>query len=118
MNKTDFSLTTNAAMLRGVVLRGAAFGVLAAVITQPVLAADASNGERLALRWCAACHVVANDQREANTDAPPFQEFAKRPNFSESGLMTFLLDPHAKMPNMNLTRFEAADIAAFVSKLR
>ena len=39
-----------------------------------------------------------------------------RPNFSETGIMTFLLDPHAKMPNMNLTRFEAGDIAAYVSK--
>ena len=57
-------------------------------------------------------------QREANADAPPFAEIAKRPNFSESGLTTFLLDPHAKMPNMNLSRNEAGDIAAYVSKLR
>jgi mono/diheme cytochrome c family protein len=106
----------NTAFLRGVALRGAAFGVLAAAITQPALAADASNGARLAIRWCAACHVVASDQREANTDAPPFEEIAKR--FSEPGLTTFLLDPHAKMPDMNLTRFEAADIAAYVSTLK
>jgi hypothetical protein len=70
-----------------------------------VLAADASNGERLAMRWCAACQVVASNQREANSDAPPFEEIAKR--FSEAGLTTFLLDPHAKMPDMSLTRFEA-----------
>ncbi len=110
--------TINTPFLRGAVLRGAAFGVLAAAITQPslVLAADASNGERLAMRWCSACHVVANDQREANADAPPFEEIAKR--FSEPGLTTFLLDPHAKMPDMNLTRFEAADIAAYVGTLK
>jgi mono/diheme cytochrome c family protein len=117
MNSPHFSLTT-IAFLRAVALRGAAFGLLAAAITQPALAADPSNGERLAMRWCAACHVVTSDQREANADAPPFEEFAKRPNFSESGLTTFLLDPHAKMPNMDLTRFEAGDIAAYVSKLR
>ena len=64
-------VTTRTAFLRGVALRGAAF--LAAAIAQPALAADASNGARLAMRWCAACHVVANDQREANTDAPPFE---------------------------------------------
>jgi mono/diheme cytochrome c family protein len=108
----------NTVFFRGVAVSGAAFGVLAAVIAQPVLAADASNGEQLAKRWCAACHVVAINQREASADAPPFEEIAKRPNFSESGLTTFLLDPHAKMPNMNLTRIEAADIAAYVSKLR
>jgi mono/diheme cytochrome c family protein len=118
MNQIDFLSTIDAASLRGVALRCAAFGVLAAAVTQSALAADASNGERLATRWCAACHVVASDQREANADAPPFAEIAKRPNFSESGLTTFLLDPHAKMPNMNLSRIEAADIAAYVGKLR
>jgi mono/diheme cytochrome c family protein len=87
-------------------------------IVRPVLAADASNGKRLAERWCAACHVVTANQREANADAPPFEEIAKRPNFSERGLATFLLDPHAKMPNMNLTRVETADIAAYVGTLR
>jgi cytochrome c2 len=56
-------------------------------IVRPVLAADAFNGKRLAERWCAACHVVAVSQREANADAPPFEEIAKRPNFNESGLV-------------------------------
>ena len=86
--------------------------------SRPVLAADALNGKRLAERWCAACHVVSVTQREANADAPPFENIAKRPNFSELGLMTFLLDPHAKMPDMSLTRVEASDIAAYVGTLR
>ena len=94
----------------------AAFGFAAVVM--PVQAADALNGERLAQRWCAACHVVTSDQRQANADAPPFEEIAKRPNFSETGLATFLLDPHSKMPNMNLSRTEAADIAAYVHRLQ
>jgi mono/diheme cytochrome c family protein len=117
MTSPRFPLTANA-FLRAVAFGVAAFVVLAVAITQPALAANPSNGERLSMRWCAACHVVASDQREANADAPPFAEIAKRPNFSESGLTTFLLDPHAKMPNMNLTRFEAGDIAAYVSTLR
>ena len=32
--------------------------------------------------------------------------------------MAFLLNPHAKMPNMNLSRIEAGDIAAYVGKLK
>jgi mono/diheme cytochrome c family protein len=92
-----------------------AFGVF---IARPALAADALNGKRLAELWCAACHVVTANQRQANADAPPFEEIAKRPNFSEPGLVTFLLDPHAKMPNMNLTRIEANDIASYVGTLR
>jgi mono/diheme cytochrome c family protein len=102
----------------GLKLMACCVALAVAGAAQPVLAADAFNGERLAQRWCAACHVVASSQREANADAPPFEEIAKRPNFSESGLMTFLLDPHGKMPNMNLSRFEAGDIAAYVAKLR
>jgi mono/diheme cytochrome c family protein len=85
---------------------------------RPALAADALNGKRLAERWCAACHVIDITQREANADAPPFDDIAKRPNFSESGLVTFLLDPHAKMPNMSLTRIEANDIVAYIGTLR
>jgi mono/diheme cytochrome c family protein len=92
--------------------------ILLVLAANSAVAADAANGERLAERWCAACHVVTNAQRQANADAPPFEEIAKRPTFSESGLTTFLLDPHAKMPNMNLTRTEAGDIAAYVAKLR
>jgi mono/diheme cytochrome c family protein len=78
MKTPHFPLATNA-FLRGVALRGAAFGVLAVAITHPVLAADASNGERLAMRWCAACHVVANDPRKSpNVSANP----VLRPFFS------------------------------------
>jgi mono/diheme cytochrome c family protein len=116
MNKTDLSF--EATVFQDAAVRVAVVVFLAAVTAQPVLAADAFNGERLAERWCAACHVVANSQRQANADAPPFEEIAKRPNFTESGLTTFLLNPHAKMPNMDLTRFEAGDIAAYVGKLR
>ncbi|SRR5579871_1180496 len=93
------------------------FGVLVGLV-RPTLAGDAANGKRLAERWCAACHVVSADQREANADAPPFDEIAKRPNFSENGMNAFLQNPHAKMPNMDLTRVEAGDIAAYISSLR
>jgi mono/diheme cytochrome c family protein len=93
--------------------------ILGAVSTMaPAHAADAMNGERLAQLWCSACHLVTPKQRQANADAPPFEEIAKRPNFSESGLVTFLLDPHAKMPNMNLSRIEAGDIAAYIHELQ
>ena len=89
-----------------------------AALAQPALAADAFNGERLAQRWCAACHVVTSAQRQANADAPPFEEIARRTGFSENGLQTFLLNPHANMPDMNMTRIEAGDIAAYVGKLK
>ena len=77
-------------------------------------AADAANGERLSKRWCAACHVVAADQRSGTTQASPFSAMAKTPGLDASKLALFLLLPHPKMPDMNLTRAEAADIAAYI----
>jgi mono/diheme cytochrome c family protein len=77
-------------------------------------AADAFRGEALAKRWCATCHVVSADQREGTTQAPPFSAIASKPDFSERTLAYFLLTPHPRMPDMNLTRNEAADLAAYV----
>jgi mono/diheme cytochrome c family protein len=76
---------------------------------------NAANGEQLATRWCASCHVVAPDQRAASADTPSFASIAAAPDFSEARLAFFLLDPHPKMPNMSLTRREAADLAAFIA---
>jgi mono/diheme cytochrome c family protein len=88
-----------------------------AMIAQPVLAADPRNGEQLARRWCEPCHVVAADQREVTAEAPPFASIATRPGFDAGRIATFLLDPHPKMPDMSLTRIEAADLAAYIATL-
>jgi mono/diheme cytochrome c family protein len=96
----------------------AAFGwMLAAVaLGKPALAADAANGERLARQWCASCHVVSVDQQQASADAPPFAAIGRTPGLTAEKLALFLLDPHPKMPNMALTRREAADLAAYIVK--
>src|SRR2546430_15772891 len=82
------------------------------------VAADASHGRQLARRWCISCHLVVSNQRQATTEAPPFATIANRPDFNANRLATFLLDPHPKMPNMSLTRTEAADLAAYIGSLR
>jgi mono/diheme cytochrome c family protein len=81
------------------------------------LAADPDNGERLARQWCAACHVVASDQTGLAGEAPPFSEIARRKGFDARDLALFLLDPHPLMPDMSLSRKEAADLAAYVDSL-
>jgi mono/diheme cytochrome c family protein len=83
----------------------------------PGWAADPAHGEQLARRWCASCHVVTDDQRQASSDAPPFSTVAREPNFNANRLAFFLLDPHPKMPNMSLTRVEATDLAAYIASL-
>jgi mono/diheme cytochrome c family protein len=83
-------------------------------LPQATLAADAANGEKLAKRWCAACHVVATDQKSGNTQVAPFSAIAKVPGFDAARLALYLLLPHPKMPDMSLTRSEAADLTAYI----
>ena len=96
----------------------AALGLVLSIgVSQVRAAGDAANGKILAQRWCAACHVVSNEQLQASEAAPPFASVARRPGFDADKLAFFLLDPHPKMPNMALTRSEAADLAAYIATL-
>jgi len=82
------------------------------------IAADADHGAELAKRWCATCHLVDSDQKRASADVLPFATIARTPEFSPEKLAFFLLDPHPKMPNFQLSRSEAADLAAYMASLR
>ena len=82
------------------------------------MAADANHGSDLAKRWCAACHVVNSEQKQASTDAPPFAVIARKSDFTPEKIAFFLLDPHPKMPNFPLSRTEAGDIAAYIASMR
>jgi len=87
-------------------------------VSEGARAADAANGEQIARRWCASCHVVASDQSTTTGEAPPFAAIAGKPDFDAGKVAFFLLDPHPKMPNMGLSRNEAADLAAYIAKLK
>lgn len=82
-----------------------------------LFAADIETGERLAMRWCASCHLVKADQAQANTDAPSFPAIARKPDFSAGATATFLMSPHPKMPSYSLSRFEAQAIAFYIESL-
>ncbi|WP_298423930.1 c-type cytochrome [Rhodoblastus sp.] len=96
---------------------------LLACLTAPAFAApprvlsppDPAQGERIARRWCAACHVVAADQKEASADVPSFFYVAR--HMSNRDLSSFLTDPHPKMPDMSLTRREIRDLTAYIRSL-
>ena len=99
-------------------LRAAAAGLAFAALTSPVaLAENASHGEELAKRWCASCHVVADDQTHAADNVPTFASVARRPGISAERIASFLSDPHPKMPDMQLSRPETADLAAYIMSL-
>ncbi len=90
---------------------------LVAVMALPQAAAavDIGNGEKLAKRWCAACHVVASDQVHGNTQVAPFSAIAKTPSLDAGKIAFYLLLPHPKMPDIDLSRNEAADLAAYIA---
>jgi mono/diheme cytochrome c family protein len=107
-------------MIAAIKLRHLGCSLLLALtlLPRPGVAADADNGRRLAQRWCQACHVVAESARPSTDGAPPFATIASRPDFDAAKIALFLLDPHPKMPDMSLTRFETADLAAYIGTLK
>ena len=97
--------------------RLAALALSAALASEAAIAADAADavhGEQLARRWCASCHVVAADQMRG-ADNVPFASIAKIPGFSADKIAQFLMDPHPKMPDMQLSRQEAKDLGAYIA---
>lgn len=80
-----------------------------------VPAADTANGERLARRWCAECHVVAPDQTRGQADAPTFASISAGRRVPE--ITMFLHQSHPRMPDMNLSRDEIADLIAYMHTL-
>jgi mono/diheme cytochrome c family protein len=76
------------------------------------------QGRQLADRWCASCHLVGPEQREALADVPSFASVARREDLAESLLAAFLTSPHPPMPNMSLSRQEIADVLAYIRSLR
>jgi len=91
----------------------AAVAALAA-LTVTAYAADVDHGETLAKRWCAACHIVAPDQTHGQDNVPPFATIAKIPGFNADLIAHFLMNPHPKMPDMQLSRDEADDLAVYI----
>ncbi len=96
-------------------LTALALGVTAALSTGAATAADTAHGEQLARRWCAACHIVSADQTHGADNAPAFATVAKIPGLTADAIAKFLMDPHPKMPDMQLGRDEAKDLAAYIT---
>jgi mono/diheme cytochrome c family protein len=84
----------------------------------PVAAhANAADGQRLAQRWCAGCHVIDGGSAGSVPQGPPsFRIVAQR--LDAGRLRAFLSRPHAPMPDLSLTRAEIADLVAYIESLR
>lgn len=102
---------------RDFVVRSALAACVLGAGIDPGLAADESHGEQLARRWCASCHVVADDQTRGTDNVPTFAAIAKRPNLNADEIARFLRNPHPVMPDMDLSVPESSDLAAYIASL-
>jgi mono/diheme cytochrome c family protein len=81
------------------------------------LAQDIENGQRLSERWCVECHAVGTPTAKTSRIIS-FASIAQRPEINSGMIASFLLMPHATMPNLPLSRKDAQDIAAFIMRMK
>jgi hypothetical protein len=68
--------------------------------------------------WRAACHFVSADQEHGVDNVPTFWAIASRPGFEPAKIASFLRDPGPKMPYMQISTYESADLAAYIETLK
>ncbi len=113
-----------ALVLMGVITAFAGAWVTAAVAQSPPSGrADPQAGQRLALRVCDACHIVASNQEMrplVSRYAPSFFDVANRPNTTAPSLRAFLAHPHplGNMPYPELSAAQIADVSLYILSLR
>ena len=80
---------------------------------------DIENGETLARKLCVGCHVLdPGADSIPQADVPSFRTIAERPGQTFETLTTWLLAPHAPMPDPHLSRAEIRDLAGYILSLR
>jgi mono/diheme cytochrome c family protein len=96
----------------------AAAVALLLAITAGSARADVAAGQRLAVQWCASCHVVAAGGSAASVPQgpPTFRSVAGRLDAAQ--IRTFLSHPHGGMPDLALSRAEIEDLIAYIESLR
>jgi mono/diheme cytochrome c family protein len=86
-----------------------------------------AEGREIALKVCAICHIVTEDQAQPPTlkpPAPPFADIAARPNVTEAFLRDFLTHPHGEaratsaMPGFLMPSRQADAVIAYLMSLK
>jgi mono/diheme cytochrome c family protein len=78
---------------------------------------NVENGRRLSERWCSECHAIGSALGKFHR-APSFASIAAKENITAEMIASFLLLPHATMPNPPLTRKDTQDIALFIMEMK
>ena len=96
----------------------------AMMIGAPALAAEpkepsATDGRRLAERFCTVCHVVSGKaDASVPVGPPPFKAIANKPGQTAEHIKGVLIQPHAPMPDLQLTNDEIQSLLAYLQTLR
>lgn len=77
---------------------------------------DPARGHALVERWCTSCHQV-QPGGNATDVAPSFVTVANKAK-DVTWVRGYLIDPHAPMVGLSLTRVEIDDIVAYLATLQ
>lgn len=95
------------------------FTALLALTPIQAPAQEPRQGEVLARRWCANCHIVEAGAEAGRADGiPSFPAIAARDKTTAQSLKASMTAKHGQMPNFSLTNAEEADLAAYILSLR
>lgn len=105
-------------MLRDTKIRSGLAVLVVLSVTSPVFAAgDADTGNQIAQRWCASCHLTGPNASGAAVQGPPtFTQMGR--DRSPDALRAFLMQPHAPMPSLDLSRTDIDNLVAYIEILR
>jgi mono/diheme cytochrome c family protein len=101
------------------VVLGLAGALVAPVAARAQQEGDRAAGRRLAEAWCSGCHVIGPGASGPASDAvPSFPAVARMPSTTGMSLRAFLLTPHSRMPDIQMSREQIDDITAYILSLR
>jgi mono/diheme cytochrome c family protein len=113
------NLVLQPSRLIALLLQGSVVVVLSSQLAAAQDPGDPIAGHKLAQTWCDSCHVVDSGQRRGTSNgAPPFAAVAAMKSTTFMGLEAFLQTPHARMPDLHLSRDEIDDVAAYIISLK
>ena len=94
-------------------------GALLATVAGAQQEGDPARGRRLAETWCSGCHVIGPGASGPVVDATPtFPSIARMPSATGMSLRAFLLTPHSRMPDIQMSREQTDDVVAYILSLR
>lgn len=107
------------------ILSALAAGVIALVSTAVAdtkdkdVKPDAGRGQALAEKLCVSCHVVSREEdKPVTAGVPTFRAIANKPGQTADNIRAKIIQPHAPMPDIQLSRQEITDIIAYLDALR